>query len=72
MFSMRIRIPSFSLRFQVLLCALIVINCRAEEKSDKTAPPRYENRSEHDPNGIGKFYLGREIAHFMSHRGADS
>lgn len=26
---------------------------------------RYEKRSEHDPNGIGKFYMGREIAHVM-------
>lgn len=32
------------------------------------APPsveRYEFREEHDPNGIGKFYMGREIAHVM-------
>jgi ubiquinone/menaquinone biosynthesis C-methylase UbiE len=26
---------------------------------------RYETRAIHDPNGIGKFYLGREIAHVM-------
>jgi precorrin-6B methylase 2 len=26
---------------------------------------RYEWKSEHDPNGIGKFYMGREIAHVM-------
>ena len=32
--------------------------------------PRYEFRSEHDPNGIGKFYMGREIAHVMGHQGA--
>jgi precorrin-6B methylase 2 len=30
------------------------------------APPEpYETRAEHDPDGIGKFYLGREIAHVM-------
>ncbi|HEY5759875.1 MAG TPA: methyltransferase domain-containing protein [Steroidobacter sp.] len=30
------------------------------------APPAlYETRVEHDPDGIGKFYLGREIAHVM-------
>jgi len=29
------------------------------------APPAYETRARHDPNGIGKFYLGREIAHVM-------
>lgn len=33
--------------------------------------PRYEYRERHDPNGIGKFYLGREIAHVMGHQGAD-
>lgn len=32
---------------------------------------RYEIRDEHDPNGIGKFYMGREIAHVMGHLGAD-
>ncbi len=35
------------------------------EKSD-----RYEVRKEHDPDGIGKFYMGREIAQFMSHLAA--
>jgi SAM-dependent methyltransferase len=32
-------------------------------------PPRYEFRDDHDPDGIGKFYLGREIAHVMGHQG---
>jgi ubiquinone/menaquinone biosynthesis C-methylase UbiE len=32
--------------------------------------PRYEYRREHDPNGLGKFYMGREIAWYMSHEGA--
>lgn len=36
----------------------------------KTETPRYETRKNHDPNGIGKFYMGREIAHVMSHQGA--
>jgi ubiquinone/menaquinone biosynthesis C-methylase UbiE/predicted esterase len=36
------------------------------------APPaRYENRRVHDPNGIGKFYMGREIAMVMGHQAAD-
>jgi ubiquinone/menaquinone biosynthesis C-methylase UbiE len=30
----------------------------------------YEQRTVHDPDGIGKFYLGREIAQVMGHRGA--
>lgn len=31
----------------------------------------YEYRIEHDPDGIGKFYQGREIAHVMGHEAAD-
>ena len=41
------------------------------EKKPKKAAPRYENRVEHDPDGIGKFYMGREIAHVMGHTAAD-
>jgi precorrin-6B methylase 2 len=32
--------------------------------------PLYEKRVEHDRNGIGKFFLGREIAHVMGHQAA--
>ncbi|HEV3142855.1 MAG TPA: methyltransferase domain-containing protein, partial [Gemmataceae bacterium] len=32
--------------------------------------PRYETREQHDPNGIGKFYMGREIAIVMGHQAA--
>jgi ubiquinone/menaquinone biosynthesis C-methylase UbiE len=31
----------------------------------------YTYRAEHDPDGIGKFYAGREIAQVMGHQGAD-
>jgi ubiquinone/menaquinone biosynthesis C-methylase UbiE len=37
----------------------------------KTEPERYEYRKDHDENGIGKFYMGREIAKVMGHQGAD-
>lgn len=30
----------------------------------------YKTRRNHDPNGIGKFYMGREIAHVMGYQGA--
>lgn len=33
-------------------------------------PPRYEFRRDHDPNGSGKFYMGREIALVMGHEAA--
>lgn len=32
--------------------------------------PRYETRAVHDPDGIGKFFMGREIAHVMGHQAA--
>lgn len=31
----------------------------------------YEIRPEHSPDGIGKFFFGREIAHVMGHQAAD-
>lgn len=40
-----------------------------DAKPDPTDGGRYEFREDHDPNGIGKFYLGREIAHVMGHQG---
>jgi len=33
-------------------------------------PPRYERRADHDPNGTGTFYMGREIALVMGHEAA--
>lgn len=36
-------------------------------------PPtlKYEYRRDHDPDGIGKFYMGREIAWVMGHQAAN-
>ena len=34
-------------------------------------PPLYETRANHDPNGIGKFYMGREIAQVMGPGGIE-
>jgi SAM-dependent methyltransferase len=34
-------------------------------------PPPYEYREVHSRDGIGKFYLDREIAHVMGHQAAD-
>ena len=38
--------------------------------ADEPKKPRYETRKDHDPDGIGKFYLNREIAHVMGHQAA--
>ncbi len=43
----------------LLACALL------QEDEKLPPPPPYETREKHDPNGIGKFYMGREIAHVM-------
>lgn len=51
-------------RFLPLLLLSLLATGRAAE------PPRYEKRAEHDRNGIGVFYLGREIAHVMGHQAA--
>jgi ubiquinone/menaquinone biosynthesis C-methylase UbiE len=42
----------------------------AQKPASKDAPD-YEFRQDHDPNGIGKFYMGREIAQVMGHQAAD-
>jgi ubiquinone/menaquinone biosynthesis C-methylase UbiE len=34
-------------------------------------PPPYETRADHDPNGTGKFYMGREIAQVMGPGGIE-
>lgn len=42
------------------------------ETAGKDATPRYViNMEDHDPNGIGKFYMGREIAHVMGYAAAN-
>jgi len=64
-----------------LLCGPVVVDRIAAQDG---APPaagfpspsadeggRYEFRTKHDPNGIGKFYMGREIAHVMGFIAAD-
>src|SRR5665213_4346600 len=33
--------------------------------------PNYSYHADHDPDGTGKFYSGREIAQVMGHQGAD-
>src|SRR5579862_999404 len=47
------------LRLSLALVALLV------PAAQDAAPPAYETREKHDPNGINKWYLGREIAHVM-------
>ncbi len=47
-------------------------SCRCGPSRERPPPDesRYEFRRDHDPNGIGKFYMGREIAQVMGHEAA--
>lgn len=55
----------------VVLAGLFLPAVKSAETNRATATAHYETRSEHDPNGIGKFYMRREIAHVMGHQAAD-
>ncbi len=51
--------------FLSVACSLFV------EATSFAQAPNYSFRADHDPDGIGKFYAGREIAHVMGHQAAD-
>jgi precorrin-6B methylase 2 len=53
-----------------LLSVIASLACLLPAPAPAKAPPRYEERKDHDPNGIGKFYMDREIAQVMGHLGA--
>jgi ubiquinone/menaquinone biosynthesis C-methylase UbiE len=53
----------------ILLFGLLASPARTESPDKQL--PRYVYQDKHDPDGIGKFYLGREIAQVMGHQGAD-
>src|SRR5262245_37499104 len=67
--------------FRPLACLVMILGVGAvpaaqppkpEPKADpkKRDKPTYEFKKDHDPNGIGKFYMGREIAHVMGYQAA--
>jgi ubiquinone/menaquinone biosynthesis C-methylase UbiE len=47
---------------------LLLILAVGTVTADEPKKPRYTTRLDHDPNGIGKFYKGREIAYVMGHQ----
>ena len=53
------------------LFLLALLTSAFAEDAPKPPEPLYETRAEHDRNGIGKFFMGREIAHVMGHQAAD-
>src|SRR5438445_13697888 len=60
------RLPRLS--FVPLLLLISATACPAQTTNNRAKLPDYETRTQHDPNGIGKFYLGREIAQVMGHQ----
>jgi len=54
-------------RSAACLAALLLLAAAAPAAGPPA--PRYEYRRVHDPDGIGKFYMGREIAWVMGHQG---
>lgn len=54
------------------LAAIIFLSLTSAAPGDDAKPkhPGYETKKNHDPDGIGKFYMGREIAHVMGYQGA--
>ncbi|MEO2089883.1 MAG: methyltransferase domain-containing protein, partial [Gemmataceae bacterium] len=58
------------MRTPLLFVALLVPVAAADDPKGKSAKPRYETKKNHDPDGIGKFYLNREIAQVMGYQGA--
>lgn len=65
-----------AVRFGAILAALALsvgaaVSIAHSQNSGAQKKPRYETRAVHDPDGIGKFYMGREIAQVMGHQAAD-
>jgi ubiquinone/menaquinone biosynthesis C-methylase UbiE len=62
----------FSQPIAVVAGLSLVSALSAAEKAKSTAPPKplYKQLKRPNVEGIGKFYMGREISHVMGHRGA--
>ena len=56
----------------VILCASTIVDPARSETASAVAPSDsvYQQRVVHSPDGIGKFYVSREIAQVMGHQGA--
>jgi ubiquinone/menaquinone biosynthesis C-methylase UbiE len=59
-------------RVGVLTALMLTAGTVAAGQPDQPKPPQplYEHRKDHDPDGTGKFYMGREIAQVMGHEAA--
>src|SRR5262245_1075960 len=57
------RLPTFRVAWALVVAALPLVASAIADAA--TSQPDYEVRTLHDPDGTGKFYMGREIAHVM-------
>jgi SAM-dependent methyltransferase len=55
------------MRYFIPVLIVLSLGVGAAQEKPKS---RYEYKVDHDPDGIGKFYMGREIAQVMGHQGA--
>src|SRR5580692_2506973 len=62
---------SFSQRDSVLPGVSVHAIFAQSPAPDSPTPPLYETRVNHDPNGTGKIYMGREIAQVMGSGGIE-
>jgi ubiquinone/menaquinone biosynthesis C-methylase UbiE len=54
-----------------LVTSTLLAAAQSTNISPVTSEARYETRAQHDSNGTGTFYCGREIAQVMGHQAAD-
>jgi len=57
--------------FGLFLSLIVLTTCEAQQKSPPTAVEETYTLSTPSRDGIGKYYLGREISHVMGHLGSD-
>ena len=64
-------LESFSQHHAVLSGVSVHPIFAQSQAPDSRTRPLYETRANHDPNGTGKFYMGREIAQVMGPGGIE-
>lgn len=60
----------FTVIILVILCCYLLVEPISMAIASSLSSTVYEQRLIHSPDGIGKFYMGREIAKVMGHTGA--
>ncbi|MGB3511833.1 MAG: class I SAM-dependent methyltransferase [Microcoleaceae cyanobacterium] len=63
-------LPNLGIILSVILLNLTLNSCAIKTDKVASSDEVYQYRTIHNPEGIGKFYLGREIAKVMGHEGA--